>query len=406
MIARTRTFLLAATCTLASLASGQVGWRDAEFPNPTDAGTPKLAARLYYPAFGSGQNAPLAPNSGGYPVVVFLHGFGGLGRFYPELGERLAEAGFIAVLSDTAQTEPQVQRDDGIALLPALASAADQLGPIWSGAFDVQRAAICGHSMGGGNTIRVLAADVGYRTGVCFAPWAGPEVGPEAPFSEVYAPSITTPLLIIHGEGDEQVGWTESSQPYFDGATGYSGLKVFARFGQSGTHSNVVRLSGIPTLIDRLVLQRSLDTVVGWLAATLTNEPRGLEQVLSDPLLEDPRVAQVQVTVREPQVWLDRVAVVGGSVGIRLAGQPGIAGLFVAAQPAFLPTPFGPLLLDPASTAGLNSTPIPASGPQQTLIGIPDDPALIGTSVWLQGATTTDGLGLRLSNLEELRVLP
>lgn len=398
--------LLLFTLLLAPAAPAQVGWRDDAFANPTTSGSSALLARVHYPATQAGQNAPLRSRAGGYPIVVFLHGYGGLGRNYPDLGDRLAAAGFIAVLSDTARIELQVQRDDGIALLAALRQENARTASFWFGSLDTARAAVCGHSMGGGNTVRVLSANPGYRAGICFAPFNGLESTTSGVFSfaELHAPRVAVPLLILHGEGDTTLDWQRTAQAYYDKANGYTGMKVFVRLDGDCTHMNVARLDGSSTAVDRAVFQRSLDSAVGWLAAQLEGRAEGLEQVVGPALRAEPRLAQLQSAVRRPALWSDGPALLGGTVGLRLAGEGGPAVLLIAAAPADLPTPFGRLRLDPATTVWLNTAAIPAGGLQRTDVPIPNDPLLLGARAWLQGAAQTDGVGLRLSNAIELVV--
>ena len=102
------------------MAQLPAGYITTAFPNPSSQGTGFLTARVYYPALSTGFNAPLRVLAGGYPVIVFLHGYGGIGSFYSVLGKMFAEAGYVTVLSDTAQFSASTQVLDGSALFPAL----------------------------------------------------------------------------------------------------------------------------------------------------------------------------------------------------------------------------------------------------------------------------------------------
>ena len=396
--------LLAAHLLLVIAAKGQTGWRDASLPNPTSSGSATLSARIHYPSTQAGPNVPLLPRPGGYPVVVFLHGYGGLGRNYPDLGDRLAAAGFLAVLSDTAMIQPNVQRDDGIALFAALVAENAQSGSFWQGAIDMTRAAVSGHSMGGGNSVRILAANPGYRTGVLFAPWHGVGLGGGAPFAPVYGPQIATPLLILHGEGDTSLSWQLTAQSYYDHANGYTGSKAFVLLNHDCTHSNVARLPAGSTAVDVAVFERSLATAIGWLGAQLRDEADGLEAVLGPTLLAEPRLSQLQVSIREPRLWRQGAPTPGSNVDFRLSGEPGVAALAIALGPGNLTTPFGELLLDLGSTVVLNGAPIVADDLQLTAFAIPNDPTFVGLGLWLQGVAETDANGLRLTNRIEFVV--
>ncbi|MCA8951217.1 MAG: hypothetical protein KDE27_17045 [Planctomycetes bacterium] len=390
------TFLV--SLLLIATASAQVGWRDEALPNPTTGGSATLLARCYYPALQSGQNAPLLPRPGGYPIVVFLHGYGGLGRNYPDLGERLAAAGYLAVLSDTAMTDPTLQAADAAALLPALALENQRIGAFLYGALATDRAALAGHSMGGGNTVRTLATNPGYRTGIGFAPWAGQGSGTQSWFPSAFAPLVAVPLLLLHGEGDTTLNWQTTAQAYYDRATAYTDAKVFVRLDGDCTHSNVARLTPSSGLVDRAVFDRSLTTAIGWLDAVLGDDPRGLEQVVGPTLRAAPHFAEVAVAIRAPQLWTVGEPRVGGAIGFRLAGEPGIAALALALTAGNVATPIGTLVLDPATTVVIATAPVGATNLQLTPYPIPADAALVGLRVFAQGAASTDGGGLRLSN--------
>ena len=142
--------LLGACLSLLVSSPGQeAGYRALSFANTTGQGTSTLSARVYYPATVAGANTPMVtPPPGGYPVVVFLHGWLQLGTSYPRIGSFLARKGYVVVLNNTGQFSPSVQRDDAKAYFSALTAANAQPGNALQGALDMSRAGLTGHSVG------------------------------------------------------------------------------------------------------------------------------------------------------------------------------------------------------------------------------------------------------------------
>jgi len=377
---------------LAGAAPSQIGWRDEDIANTTGVGSALLTSRVYYPATRTGLGAPLRPQAGGYPVVVFLHGLNSLGQGYRQLADHLVDAGFIAVHSDTALVDSNLQRDDGHALFASLQAENLRAGSFFEGALDMGRAALCGHSMGGANTVRILADNPGYRTGICFAPWQG-----TTGFPAQYGPSVAAPLLIIHGEGDTVLPWESTAQAYFDEANGYAGLKTFVLLDENCTHGNLIRFGANATAADREVFERSIDVALGWLAENLQGQVNGLEQVMGPQLVGDPRVTQLQTGVRKPRLWASGAAVPGGSFELHVAGEPGLAVLMMAHAPGVSSTPVGQLLLDRASLDWV-VTFITGAGAQVSTLHVPHDPNLLGFTAHFQAITSTDGRGFRMTN--------
>ena len=71
--------LLLTGCLLAQTPYA-VGTRDIALANTTGQGSSSLTARVHFPAATAGSNVPVLPQQGGWPVVVFLHGFLALDR--------------------------------------------------------------------------------------------------------------------------------------------------------------------------------------------------------------------------------------------------------------------------------------------------------------------------------------
>jgi dienelactone hydrolase len=375
--------------TFALTAQGfPAGFRDTSFANTTGQGSATLTARVHYPATQAGANAPLRPQTGGYPVVVFLHGFAALGRFYGPLGEALAEAGYVGVFADTAQFSGPTLTADGVALFAALDVANRQTGNFLQNALDLTRAAVAGHSMGGGSTVSVLAAEPRYRAGVCFAPVDAVAAGP----------LVRAPVLIVHGLGDTIVPLATGPQPLFDRLTQADPLRVLYLLDNAANHTNVCGFL-LSTQSDRDVFARCVRVTLGFLGHVLDGNPIGLDEVVGDAARTEPRLVRIDAGVRTPQSFADAPARIGTTVRKTVFARPGPALLAIAAAPAAVPTPFGTLALDPASLVVLASG---VAGTDQrfvTTIPIPNNLWFPGLRLACQGL----GLGAGIAG-DELRL--
>lgn len=388
--ARKLGLMLFAGVALAVPTHAQFGFQDLSFPNTSGQGSSTLRARVYYPSNGQGRNAPILPRNGGYPTVVYLHGFLTLGREYPAIGEACARAGYVCVLNDTARFDRNVQRADGRALFPALGVATRGSGPL-SGAIDTQRIGLFGYSMGGGNTLEVLAANPGYASGLAIAAVRAANLD-----------RISVPLAFLHGDGDTIVPASTSSNSY-GAATGYRGFKTFYRLGRDATHTNVASLL-LTRAVDREVWARCSRYLLAFFDRTLREDPSALERVLGQDARAEARLTSLQSDFRVPEVWQRSAARTGARYELGLANESGFAALFLAA-PAQAPvsTPFGALLLDPPSLVFVTATAVPSTKFARTYLEIPQDPRLVGLRFAVQSlgraANASTAGSLRLSAL-------
>lgn len=375
------------------MAQLPAGYITTAFPNPSSQGTGFLTARVYYPALSTGFNAPLRVLAGGYPVIVFLHGYGGIGSFYSVLGKMFAEAGYVTVLSDTAQFSASTQVLDGSALFPALRNANNQAGNFLEGALDMSRAGVCGHSMGGGSTVNVLLHNPGYAAGFCFAPVSASSA------------AVRVPLGVVHGTGDTTLAWATTGQAVYQQATNYTGMKFFYLLDNSCNHTNVAGLS-LNSQTSLAVWDRCAAIAIGFFDRFLNDEPNGLEEIVGPTGRAEPRLVQVSVEVETPDIWQVGAAAIGQSTRITMVAEPGRALIFVAARTDSVPTPFGTLLLDPATLSVVHSGTIAADQLLSTTLPVPNIPALIGARVYLQAAGATANAALRLGTRVELTIVP
>jgi len=250
--------------------------RWASFANPTKSGSEKLTSIAWYPNK-KGTKTLATPPKAGYPVILFLHGYGGPAFAYPDLGKTLAKHGYIVIVSDTAITDPKPQRKDGTAHFAALkAATADEKSP-WYGAFDMSRVGIAGHSMGGGSTAHVLANNPGYKAGFCFAPWQGGLA------FETSGPKITVPVGILQGEGDRRLAWRGTGKKLFDALSPKLPGSFFYLMNTDMTHQNLARLGfRSASAADKQIFRDSMELCAAFFDKHIRGKKDRLEALLDN----------------------------------------------------------------------------------------------------------------------------
>jgi len=388
-----RACFAAAALSLAAQAQTAfaVGTRSVAWPNPTALGSTVLAATVHYPALTAGVDAPVLPRPGGWPVVVFLHGFGFLGNSYVALAERWASTGFVVVASDTCQWDWDCQEADGRAIYSAVLAATTDVADPFFGACDVARIGIAGHSMGGMSVGNVLATNPGYRCGMAIAP--------VTPFGPSPA-SITVPFGIVVGEADTITPWLSYSQPYYDAVTAHGSMKFLYLIDSAGDHLNVGGLSPLPwSTTTTEAFERSADVCRGFLQHCLRADPTGLEEAIGPAAITDPLMTSLQREIAVPQMWTDSRFHLGATTRMSIAIDGVFAGVFASPNAiAPLPTGIGDLEID------LNSAFLLAFGLANSeqrvdiVLAIPNDPLLITAQVALQSLGESPVGSIKLSN--------
>lgn len=386
---------LALSC---SVAGQEAGYRDLTFPNTTGQGSNTLSARVYYPATSSGSNAPMIPPpAGGYPVVVYLHGWTQTGASYSKLGSYLSRKGYVAVLNNTAQFSFSTQAADGKAYFGALSAANTQVGAFLEGALDMSRVGLSGHSAGGGNTITVLADNPGYRCGFVFAP-IDPGAGTSA--------QVEVPLAVIHGEGDLVLLWQLTGLNIYNEATNARGLRTFYRMTFGCGHNNLVGLFHL-TSTDQEVWRVSKRVMRGFFDHFLGVDQRGLDVVIGDSARAEPRLSELYLSVETPTLWTAGDAQLGQTVTMHVASEPGLVVLAASGGLGTpLPTPFGELVLDPSTLLTSWVSQVGAERYATTSLAIPSVPSLVGFQLALQALGVGTGAGSSLSGSAVVTVQP
>jgi len=371
---------------LASTAVSQavISTRDVSWPNTSGSGTASLDARVHYPIVPGSPTGELLPNADGYPVVVFLHGFGMLGNDYNRLGNMLAEEGFVAVMLNTAQYSYTEMEADTRAIYGAIGVANTQPGGFFENALQADRVGLLGHSMGGAVIAYVLnsspsatQSNPGYLCGLGMAP-VNPAVA-------VAGTTVQVPIGLVSGQGDMLTPPSLHAVPYYNSLAPSEGLKFHYEMGINCTHMNMVGL----TTNNPDIFNRTSRIAVGFFGQFLGGSVVGLEASLGPDGLNDPNLANLEMDAAVPQSWADGPLRIGTSTRISVAAEAGFAGLLAAQTTATATTTsFGPLLLDPASAFSVVETYIPGER-LDVILTVPNTLELVGTNFAVQGAGPT-----------------
>ncbi len=390
---------LSACSVLAAAAVGQVstvvsavwpvGTRNVAWHNPSLVGSAQLEATVAYPAVSAGIDMPVQPRPEGWPVIVFLHGFGWIGADYGALAERLASQGFVVIAADTCQWSWTCQEEDGRAIYSALVTETGDSQSPFFGAFDRHRIALVGHSMGGTSTGNILVGNPGYRCAFTFAP-ALPLVDPTP---------IDVPFGIVVGTADAITPPGGYAQPYYNTIVNAAPLRFLYLLDYRCDHMNVAGLIPQPWSADSVaVFDRSTSLAVGFLRHAMEIDPTGLEAALGTAPLAEPMLVSMQHAESRPQVWASDRFHIGATNRVSIAAQSVLALLMAAnALGPRIPTPFGDFLIDYATTFPIG---IALVGPQSRAdfnLSLPPDPTIVGLPIALQ-ALVDHGSDLQLGN--------
>jgi dienelactone hydrolase len=379
------TWSLLATFALAQRS--HVGTVDAVWTNTTGVGGAALDVRVHYPSLYGGIGSPMVPaaSPSGYAVVVFLHGYGLLGTDYADLGDQLAQSGFIAVMLNTAQYSYSEMEGDTRAMLVAIGNANNEPGGFFENAFDVSKVGLMGHSMGGAVIAYVLNADPslptsnpGYKCGLCLAP-----VNPA--LAVAGGTVVNVPIGMVSGAGDTLTPPAMHATPFYNSLEPTEGLKFHYKMDAGCDHMNIAGLSSA----NPGVFERSYKIAGGFFGQFLGGTSTGLESVLGVEGLSDPYLLDIESDTVVPQSWASAALTIGGQTRVSVAAEDGYAGLIAAATiSAPTSTMVGTLLLDPATAFSLAETFIVGER-LDVIISVPNAPALVGSPFAVQGGGAT-----------------
>lgn len=392
--------LLAATSLLAFGASHplyaqgpyKVGARYEAFPNPTGTGSKQLLASVYYPAKRDGFQTPIIRQKPGLPVLVFLHGYGALGYMYPELAFDWARAGYVVVLQNTAATDPQLQILDGAAIHTALVRESVTPNSFYAGAIDTTRMVVAGHSMGGANSIHILANNPGYRAGFAWSPFAGND----GKYTQSVGPRIKVPFAIATGVSDKVTPWKRHSQPVYDNLP-TNRVKFLYTFDEAGDHSTVVSWLRGKQPDARNVFTRSMLVARALFNHVLYSDPGSLDHAIGLSGRSERHLRQLQTDVEAPYYIKRGVDRLGQVALFQLVAPRGYAIHMLALRRVAIPTAAGTLHLDPASIFILQVTNQTSAGIALYPHTVPTDPRMRGLAFPVQ-ALLVGSQRLELSN--------
>lgn len=364
--------------------SVNVATKDVSWGNNSGAGTPVLAASVYYPAIASLPNAAILPATTGYPVVVFMHGWGRLGSDYYRLGQELASSGVVAVMMNTALYSYTEMEHDTRAMFAALGAANIADGGFFSGTLDMSRVGLLGHSMGGAVISHVLndarnapTNNPGYKCALALAP-----ANPAIVFS---GSEVRVPIGLVSGLGDRLTPPASHAIPYYNALVPAAGLKFHYRMNGNCTHMNLAGLdSAHPAVFDR-----TKKIMKGFFGQFLNSSAHGLEPVLGVEGMGDPNLVGVDMDSVVPQAWVASELRIGMTSRVSVVAESGLAGLIMANSVA-LPTStlVGTLLLDSASAFTVAEAFIMGER-FDVIITVPMIQELVGVSFAVQGGGAT-----------------
>lgn len=378
--------VLAQTYPLPLVASRDVAW-----PNTTGQGTSTLFTRVFYPSTVQGHNAPVLPKKGGWPVLLFLHGFSYMGRDYPALCAEWARQGFVVVAPDTGIWSYITLAQDAHANLGAIAAENVAVGGPFRGAFDLSRIGVAGHSMGGGTMAFVIAQNPQIRCAFGFAP--------AAPTGSAAA-AITVPFGCVVGDGDVLTPYSQHAQPYLAGIDASSPLKFMARLGAASDHFSIAGMSGATP-----DFARAVDMSVGFFRHFLDVDADALEQCLGPAVIADPQVVAIEQDIAHPRIWSAGALVPGATVRVSVAAESGDGVIFAGPSvPVGVPTAIGTLLLDPSQAFTWISSIVPDVDRLDAQLYVPNTTAVIGVEFALQPAAPTSSASMRFGSIKEFVV--
>lgn len=363
-------------------------FRDFMLQNRTSSGSQILQSRIYYPGLAAGQEQPLRPQAGGYPVYVFLHGNWSFGSQYPQIGEALAKHGYICVLSDTAPGDGALQYLDGIAYFPSLQAENLTPGSFFQGALDMNRAAIGGYSMGGMSAMRVLSTNCGYAAAFTHAPAAGTF------YSQNEGQGCRKPFAIVQGIGDSVVGW-QSGYDWWN-YTRFTGQKFLYLMNGEVNHTNVI---SYPTATDLQIFQRCMRVCIGFLDGVLKSDVKGFEEVFGGQARIEPRLYALHARAETPVLWTLKN---GRDYAVRQVAEAGGTVMLASAGRGYLQTLAGTLELDPGSVMVAFSKQVDLGKLMNEEYALPYFAPLAGFRLQIQALSVNCFGEAKLSNATEL----
>jgi dienelactone hydrolase len=219
-----------------AVGTTEITFVDASRPTAAYADVPEqdsrtLFTRIYYPAVGTPEGrevagAAPATSQGPFPLVMFAHGFQAVSEVYRDLYVAWARAGYVVVapdfpLSSSRSTSNRPVFTDYVNQPADLSFLIDRLLELAAGDDGVLAGLIDGDRIGAAGQSLGAMTTMGFAFHTCCTDpridAAIPMAGRLAGFPDgEYFTGIATPVLVVHGDVDETV-------PYSDGRAIYDG---------------------------------------------------------------------------------------------------------------------------------------------------------------------------------------
>jgi predicted dienelactone hydrolase len=200
-----------------------VGWSTASLQRSGRT----LNCRLYYPAVTPGQNSAVAVASGPYPMIAFGHGFAMQASYYNSYYEHLASHGYIVIAPQFPDTQHGELALDLLACLDWLRQRNGDAQHALHSAVDTSRAAVSGHSMGGGASLLAASYDSRIRAAAPMCP------AETTPSTIARMGQIAGAVCIIAASNDGITPVSTQQQPMYNAAQAFKSLAVL----QGGNHT-------------------------------------------------------------------------------------------------------------------------------------------------------------------------
>jgi pimeloyl-ACP methyl ester carboxylesterase len=175
----------------------------------------QIQTEIYYPANISGDNVTVA--SGEFPVITFGHGFAMSWDAYTNIWQHYVARGFImAFVRTEGSLIPSPSHGDFGTDLRQVSDKMLALNSNGSSIFNgkiLQKAAIMGHSMGGGASFLAAANNTNIETVIGLAP------AETTPSAIAAAPNVSVPALVFSGTADGVTPPADHHIPIYQGLT-------------------------------------------------------------------------------------------------------------------------------------------------------------------------------------------
>ncbi|MBM3430233.1 MAG: T9SS type A sorting domain-containing protein [Bacteroidetes bacterium] len=173
----------------------------------------QIQTEIYYPSTTAGDNVAVA--SGQFPVITFGHGFAMAWDAYTNIWQRYVNRGYILAFPRTeGGLIPGPSHGDFGTDLKQVSDKMLALNSNTSSIFNgkiLQKAAIMGHSMGGGASFLAAANNANIETVIGLAP------AETTPSAIAAAPNVSVPALVFSGSADGVTPPADHHMPIYQG---------------------------------------------------------------------------------------------------------------------------------------------------------------------------------------------